>query len=134
MSRPFRSKQMIEARQSGIAMTLRNSNIDMIKTISRLLKRVSDLPKLLLRIKKAVNKSLEWFKLYQTLDAGLQIAELIMIFINKASTTEVLSKFGNEEELDLEVNQDVQFLIDLFKQCDLNACKRVFMVEIALLK
>jgi DNA mismatch repair ATPase MutS len=59
---PFCDKALIIDRQDGVAMAARADNIDFVSSVMKLLKRIHDVPRLLLRIKKVL--SFEQLRIY----------------------------------------------------------------------
>ena len=60
MLRPFFQLDKIMERQSGIAMVITVQNRDYILKVTKALRHIYDMPKLVLRIKKAESSHLEW--------------------------------------------------------------------------
>ncbi len=53
MKKPFFDKELIKDRQNGIGMAVRQENRDFVTEIVKLLRKIHDLPRLMLRMKKA---------------------------------------------------------------------------------
>ena len=70
-------------RQSGVALVVRPQNRDFITEVTKQMRHVHDIPKLLLKFKKGEAFHAEWLKLYTTLDAGLPIVDMIHSFVNE---------------------------------------------------
>jgi DNA mismatch repair ATPase MutS len=51
---PFCDRRKILERQDGVAMAARADNIDFLSNITKYLRKIHDLPKLILRIKKVL--------------------------------------------------------------------------------
>lgn len=52
---PFCNRRKILERQDGVAMAVRADNIDFLSSIIKYLRKIHDLPKLILKIKKVVH-------------------------------------------------------------------------------
>lgn len=81
MLKPFCDKERIIHRQDGVALVVRLSNRDFIGDVSKLLKKIHDIPRILLRIKKVEATHVEWCRLYSSLEAALPILDLITNFV-----------------------------------------------------
>ena len=84
MSKPLFDLQKIKHRQDGVSIFVRATNNDFIKNISGLLKHVSDIPRLILRIKKVESTYLDWCKVHSSLVASIKILEHFLFFINNS--------------------------------------------------
>lgn len=82
MLKPFCDKERITHRQNGIALVVRPINIDFISDISKLMRKIHDIPRILLRIKKVEATQIEWCRLYSSLEAALPILDIIGTFLN----------------------------------------------------
>jgi DNA mismatch repair protein MSH5 len=109
MSRPLCDKEKILSRQDGIEVLMRNENQDYVTNISKILKKVHDMPKLILRIKKVVASYKEWCNLLSALRAALQIFEEI-------------SAFSHHVTKDI----DKRFIYGLFAPHDVQTLRNVF--------
>jgi DNA mismatch repair ATPase MutS len=58
MSKPFANKSNISSRQRGVSLVVRIENRDFITEVSKLLRHVHDISKILLRIKKVEGEDL----------------------------------------------------------------------------
>lgn len=63
-------------------MVVRSSNRDFIKSISDHMRHVADIPRLLLRIKKAEASFSEWCKIHSSLLNSLRIMENVLRFVD----------------------------------------------------
>ena len=63
-------------------MVVRSSNRDFIKSISDHMRHVADIPRLLLRIKKAEASFSEWCKIHSSLLNSLRIMENVLRFMD----------------------------------------------------
>jgi DNA mismatch repair protein MSH5 len=82
MMKPFCDKERIASRQDGVAMTTRSTNLDFVADISKLLRKIHDIPRMLLRIKKVEATHVEWCRLYSSLEAALPILDIMTTFEN----------------------------------------------------
>lgn len=88
MMKPFCDKDRITKRQDGVAMTARPTNRDFVTDISKLLRKIHDIPRMLLRIKKVEATHVEWCRLYSSLEAALPILDIMTTFENDAENRE----------------------------------------------
>ena len=64
MSKPLFDIHKIKHRQDGVSIFVRSTNGDVVKNISGFLKHVSDIPRLILRIKKVESSYVDWCIIY----------------------------------------------------------------------
>ena len=102
MLRPFCNKEKILKRQEGVHFTIKSTNIQFIGHVFKLLRHFSDLPRILLKIKKVSSTYKEWLLIYKSLCAGLDIVNTSMHFIQESV-----------EEIDKEIVKD------LFSLCNM---------------
>lgn len=88
MMKPFCDKDRITKRQDGVAMTARPTNRDFVTDISKLLRKIHDIPRMLLRIKKVEATHVEWCRLYSSLEAALPILDIMTNFENDTENRE----------------------------------------------
>lgn len=88
MMKPFCDKERIASRQDGVAMTARSTNRDFVADISKLLRKIHDIPRMLLRIKKVEATHVEWCRLYSSLEAALPILDIMTTFENDTENRE----------------------------------------------
>lgn len=88
MMKPFCDKERITRRQDGIAMAARSTNRDFVSDISKLLRKIHDIPRMLLRIKKVEATHVEWCRLYSSLEAALPILDIMTTFRNDTENRE----------------------------------------------
>jgi len=81
MKLPFCDIDRIKQRQNGVSLVIRQHNRDFITDINKNMRHIHDIPRLLLRIKKAEAKYNEWIKLYSSLEAAIPIVELMITFL-----------------------------------------------------
>jgi len=72
----------------GVSMVVRSYNRDFIKSINCHLRHVADIPRLLLRIKKAEASFSEWCKIHSSLLNSLRIMENIRRFVDNDTSNE----------------------------------------------
>lgn len=84
MARPLFNKDNILARQDGIQVLMRPENTDFVSKVMMLLRKIFDMPKLVLRIKKVAASHKEWCKLITAMGASLHLFEEISLFYNHA--------------------------------------------------
>lgn len=82
MLRPFFQLDQILERQNGVSMVVTVQNRDYILKVTKALRHIYDMPKLVLRIKKAESSYLEWGKLYSSLESALLIISNTMLFMH----------------------------------------------------
>lgn len=111
MMRPFCDKERIIQRQNGVALVVRSQNRDFITDLSKLLKKVHDIPRILLRIKKVEATHVEWCRLYSSLEAALPIIEITAAF---------LTDVENREKC------DIDFMEDMLQDINLETAASVF--------
>jgi DNA mismatch repair protein MSH5 len=92
MMKPFSDKERIARRQDGVAMTSRSTNRDFIIDISKLLRKIHDIPRMLLRIKKVEATHVEWCRLYSSLEAALPILDIMTTFENDTQNREACDR------------------------------------------
>jgi DNA mismatch repair protein MSH5 len=88
MMKPFCDKERISSRQDGVAMTTRSTNLDFVTDISKLMRKIHDIPRMLLRIKKVEATHVEWCRLYSSLEAALPILDIMTTFKNDKENRE----------------------------------------------
>jgi len=88
MKLPFYDIGRIKQRQNGVSLVLRQENRDFISEINKYMRHINDIPRLLLRIKKAEAKCNDWIKLYTSLDAAIPIIELMISFLSDNNKNE----------------------------------------------
>ena len=81
MMRPFCDVERINFRLNGVSLVAGQRHKEMIVNIVKLLRKVHDTPRILLRIKKAEAISLDWCRLQATLEASLNIGHLLAQFV-----------------------------------------------------
>ena len=89
MKSPFCDIPRIVTRQDGVEMVTRAENIDFTKSIVRQIMKSSDVSASILRIKRVTTAHNEWIKLYQSIEAGVNITRLVLDFLrdpNKADS------------------------------------------------
>ena len=84
MAKPLCDKEKILTRQDGIDVLMRPENAEHVSRLTKLLRRVHDMPKLMLRIKKVLATHKDWCKLVEAMAAALHIFEEISAFYNDA--------------------------------------------------
>lgn len=82
MARPLCDIEAIAARQKGVAFAAAPSNADFVRQVSGQLKRVHDLPRLILRIKKVEANYLDWCRLYSSLSATIEILCILSDYLS----------------------------------------------------
>lgn len=82
MARPLYDREKIISRQDNIEVLMKPENMDFVAKSSALLKKVYDMPKLILRIKKVAATQKEWCKLLGAMAAALLIFEEMSHFYN----------------------------------------------------
>ena len=111
MMRPFCDKERIVQRQNGVALVVRSQNRDFITDLSKLLKKVHDIPRILLRIKKVEATHVEWCRLYSSLEAALPIIEITAAFLDDSE---------NREKC------DIDFIEEMLQDINLETAASVF--------
>lgn len=115
MLKPFCDKERITHRQNGIALVVRPINIDFITDISKLMRKIHDIPRILLRIKKVEATQIEWCRLYSSLEAALPILDIIGIFLNDTENRAVCDRDYIESLLS-DINlQSIQSVFDMLQ-------------------
>ena len=93
MLAPFCDRERILRRQDGVALIVRPENREFVGEITRLMKHIHDIPRILLRIKKVESGQQEWCRLYRSLESAIQILDFTTSFTrdydysNESSTT-----------------------------------------------
>eukprot|EP01042_Synura_sphagnicola_P000845 gene845-940_t len=80
MGKPLCNREKILSRQEGVGLGVRPDNLDFVRSAEKLLRKVHDLYKVLLRIKKAEGNERDWVKLARTLEAALSLMDLMTMF------------------------------------------------------
>lgn len=75
MAKPFCDIDRILERQEGVRFTLRETNRDLLSQFKFHLRHVSDIPRLIVRIKKVTAKAKDWCKLFASLTNATAIVE-----------------------------------------------------------
>eukprot|EP01041_Mallomonas_annulata_P008542 gene8542-17619_t len=109
MLRPFCDRSRILDRQNGIAMAVRSGNMDFVSDVCKLMRKVHDIPRLLLRIKKVAATPVEWMRLYHSLEAGLPIVDLLEAFLSQTRD-----------------ESDQSYVRELLGQCTTQVARQVF--------
>jgi DNA mismatch repair protein MSH5 len=83
MLRPFATRAAILNRQDAIQMTMANDNVDYISNVSKLLKHIPDLPRLILKIKKVTATYREWRLIDKGLSVGIDILRMSTMLLHQ---------------------------------------------------
>lgn len=102
---PFCDVERIKQRQNGVSLVMRAENRDFISSVNKHMHRIHDIPRLLLRIKKAEAKCNDWIKLYTSLNSAIPIIELMISFLrdndknvhDKAYIENILGMLGTQD-------------------------------------
>jgi DNA mismatch repair ATPase MutS len=80
MQKPFCDMERINKRLNGVGFTAKHENREFVKELMKLLRKVFDIPHLLLRIKKVESTAVEWCRLYATIQMAMPIVEAMIMF------------------------------------------------------
>lgn len=98
---------------------IRQQNRDFIAEVNKYMRHIHDIPRLLLRIKKAEAKCNDWIKLYSSLDSAIPIIELLISFLRDNEKNEqdkiyienILGVFGTQQHF-----TSILSIFDLLKE------------------
>lgn len=102
MSKPFNNRDQIIERQRAVAVFADEANTTFISEISKHLRHIYDIPRLILRIKRVEASVLDWCKFYESLVASSEIANLLLLWRDASSSDQTI--FLNSLLLQLEYN------------------------------
>lgn len=105
MAKPFCDIDRILERQEGIRFALRETNRDLLSQFKFHLRHVSDIPRLIVRIKKVTAKAKDWCKLFASLTNATAIVEKMEV--HKQYLQEDSDDYRFIEKLFHDVNQYV---------------------------
>ena len=120
MLAPFCDRERILRRQDGVALIVRPENREFVDEITRFMKHVHDIPRILLRIKKVESGQQEWCRLYRSLEAAIQILDSISSFIRSYDD-------GNESSTASEERaSDRQYMGELLRSIQYETIRAIF--------
>ena len=136
MMNPFCDREQIHHRQDGIAMAVRLNNRDFVLEVSKLLKKIHDMPRILLRIKKVESVSLDWSRLNTTLNSALDILGCMVSFVQEGDDnydqldnqhTRLIQQQGNSMISESSrTSIDKQFIDEMLIQINQQVCRQIF--------
>ena len=118
MEMPFCEKAQIERRLDGVEMMTKPINIDWCCEISAHLRRLQDIPALLLKIKKAEANFQDWIHLHTSLYAAVSIAESIQELIAERKE--------DAKQTNRDIDKDCVYLLSLYEGIDIATLQRNF--------
>ena len=123
MLAPFCDRERILRRQDGVALIVRPENREFVSEITRYMKHVHDIPRILLRIKKVESGQQEWCRLYSSLEAAIHILDLTSSFTRSYDD-------GNNESSSLtsadERVADRQYMAELLQSIQCESIRMIF--------
>jgi DNA mismatch repair protein MSH5 len=82
MHNPFNDIERIQARLDGVELITRTENVDWAASVSKILRKLHDIPKLLSVIKKAESNWKDWVRLLHSMDSSLALQNSVQLFIS----------------------------------------------------
>ena len=82
MKRPFYDFDKLLQRQAAVECMWRTRNLEWSSEVSKHMRKLGDIPNILLSIKKATSSYNDWLKLQQSILSGLSIADLMKHFVS----------------------------------------------------
>ncbi len=86
---------------------------DFVTSVQKLLKKVRDIPRAIVRIKKCSATANDWWALFVTIEASLPILELTATLIRHLQSNQ-------QRDDDEQTNADVNYLLKLKSKCRLD--------------
>lgn len=126
MRSPFYDVSRITARQNGVEMVMRPENVDFIASTVKQIKKTADVTNCILRIKKVTSTHVQWTQLYQSIHAGIKIAQLVLMFLNDPDKSEVDKKYLSELFSGLPIKEIEQVFKRLDDTVDIEATLQGF--------